>query len=192
MLEVLGDPAIGMTPMIFSLEGGFRRHSGGIGILVAPGTKITIITPIKDTPGMRAGLMPGDHIMEIDGVSTEGMVLDRAVSMMRGEPGTIVRLVIERKYPARTFDVEIVRDIIDAPATRGYIFDPDAGVGYIELRTFSQKAGQDIEEEVERLLDEGMRGLILDLRYNGGGLVTQAVEVASKFIPPGRSCTSGT
>lgn len=134
---------------------------------------------------MRAGLMPGDHIMEIDGVSTEGMVLDRAVSMMRGEPGTIVRLVIERKYPARTFDVEIVRDIIDAPATRGYIFDPDAGVGYIELRTFSQKAGQDIEEEVERLLDEGMRGLILDLRYNGGGLVTQAVEVASKFIPPG-------
>ncbi|MGB4007324.1 MAG: S41 family peptidase, partial [Bacillota bacterium] len=67
----------------------------------------------------------------------------------------------------------------------GYIFDPDAGIGYIELRTFSQKAGQDIEEEVERLMDEGMRGLILDLRYNGGGLVTQAVEVASKFMPPG-------
>ncbi len=188
MLEVLGDPYTRyMTPRDFqALKEDSAGIFGGIGILVGiRDEKITIITPIKDTPGMRAGLMPGDHIMEIDGVSTEGMVLDRAVSMMRGEPGTIVRLVIERKYPARTFDVEIVRDIIDAPATRGYIFDPDAGVGYIELRTFSQKAGQDIEEEVERLLDEGMRGLILDLRYNGGGLVTQAVEVASKFIPPG-------
>jgi carboxyl-terminal processing protease len=188
MLEVLGDPYTRyMTPKDFqALRDDSAGIFGGIGILVGiRDEKITIISPIKDTPGMRAGLMPGDHIMEIDGVSTEGMVLDRAVSMMRGEPGTIVRLLIERKYPARTLDVEIVRDIIDAPSTRGYLFDPNAGIGYIELRTFSQKAGQEIEDEVGRLMDEGMRGLILDLRYNGGGLVTQAVEVASKFIPRG-------
>ncbi len=188
MLEVLNDPYTRyMTPKDFqALKDDSAGIFGGIGILVGiRDDKITIISPITNTPGMRAGLMPGDHIVEIDGVSTEGMVLDRAVSMMRGEPGTVVRLLIERRYPAEKFEVEIVRDIIDAPATRGYIFDPDAGIGYIELRTFSQKAGQDIEEEVERLMDEGMRGLILDLRYNGGGLVTQAVEVASKFMPPG-------
>jgi len=188
MLEVLNDPYTRyMTPQDFqALKDDSAGIFGGIGILVGiRDDKITIISPITNTPGMRAGLMPGDHIVEIDGVSTEGMVLDRAVSMMRGEPGTVVRLLIERRYPAEKFEVEIVRDIIDAPATRGYIFDPDAGIGYIELRTFSQKAGQDIEEEVERLMDEGMRGLILDLRYNGGGLVTQAVEVASKFMPPG-------
>ncbi|MGI6539785.1 MAG: S41 family peptidase [Bacillota bacterium] len=188
MLEVLNDPYTRyMTPQDFqALKDDSAGIFGGIGILVGiRDDKITIISPITNTPGMRAGLMPGDHIVEIDGVSTEGMVLDRAVSMMRGEPGTVVRLLIERRYPAEKFEVEIVRDIIDAPATRGYIFDPDAGIGYIELRTFSQKAGQDIEEEVERLMDEGMRGLILDLRYNGGGLVTQAVEIASKFMPPG-------
>lgn len=188
MLEVLNDPYTRyMTPEDFqALKDDSAGIFGGIGILVGiRDEKITIISPIKDTPGMRAGLMPGDHIIEIDGVSTEGMVLDRAVSMMRGEPGTIVRLVIERQYPAETFEIEIARDIIDAPATRGYIVDPDAGVGYIELRTFSQRAGQEIEEEVERLAGEGMKGLILDLRYNGGGLVTQAVEVSSKFMPPG-------
>ncbi|HOI37977.1 MAG TPA: S41 family peptidase, partial [Bacillota bacterium] len=159
---------------------------GGVGILVGiRDEQITIISPIENTPGMRAGLMPGDHILEIDGVSTEGMALDGAVSMMRGEPGTAVTLIVERRYPAGRFTVEIVRDIIDAPATRGYMVDKSSGIGYVELRAFSQKAGQDIETEVTSLLNQGMKGLILDLRYNGGGLVTQAVEVSSKFIPSG-------
>lgn len=188
MLAVLGDPYTRyMNPKEFqTLRDDSAGVFGGVGILVGiRDEQITIISPIENTPGMRAGLMPGDHIVEIDGVSTEGMALDGAVSMMRGEPGTIVTLVVERRYPAGRFTVEIVRDIIDAPATRSYMVGESSGIGYIELRTFSQKAGQDIETEVSNLLSQGMKGLILDLRYNGGGLVTQAVEVASKFIPSG-------
>ncbi|MGI6132367.1 MAG: S41 family peptidase [Bacillota bacterium] len=188
MLAVLGDPYTRyMNPKEFqTLRDDSAGVFGGVGILVGiRDEQITIISPIENTPGMRAGLMPGDHIVEIDGVSTEGMALDGAVSMMRGEPGTIVTLVVERRYPAGRFTVEIVRDIIDAPATRSYMVGESSGIGYIELRTFSQKAGQDIETEVSNLLSQGMKGLILDLRYNGGGLVTQAVEIASKFIPSG-------
>lgn len=188
MLESLEDPYTRyMTPDDFdALKSDSAGVFGGLGILVGiRDDKITVISPIENTPAMRAGLMPGDHIAAIDGVSTEGMVLDRAVSMMKGEPGTEVTLTVERRYPAGTFDVTIVRDIIDAPSTRAYMWDQNTGVGYIELRTFSQKAGHDIETEVTKLLGQGMRGLILDLRYNGGGLVTQAVEVSSKFIPSG-------
>ncbi len=188
MLGVLGDPYTRyMSPKEFqTLRDDSAGVFGGIGILVGiRDEQITIISPIENTPGMRAGLMPGDHIVEIDGVSTAGMALDGAVSMMRGEPGTPVTLVVERRYPAGRLTMEIVRDIIDAPATRGYMLDRSSGVGYVELRTFSQKAGDDIETEVGKLLDQGMRGLILDLRYNGGGLVTQAVEVSSKFMPSG-------
>jgi carboxyl-terminal processing protease len=188
MLESLEDPYTRyMAPKDFeALKSDSAGVFGGLGILVGiRDDKITVISPIENTPAMRAGLMPGDHIVMIDGVSTEGMVLDRAVSMMKGEPGTEVTLTVERRYPASTFDVTIVRDIIDAPSTRSYMWDKETGVGYIELRTFSQKAGADIETEVTKLLGQGMRGLILDLRYNGGGLVTQAVEVSSKFIPAG-------
>ncbi len=188
MLAVLGDPYTRyMNPKEFqTLRDDSAGVFGGVGILVGiRDEQITIISPIENTPGMRAGLMPGDHILEIDGVSTEGMALDGAVSMMRGEPGTAVTLIVERRYPAGRFTVEIVRDIIDAPATRGYMVDKSSGIGYVELRAFSQKAGQDIETEVTSLLNQGMKGLILDLRYNGGGLVTQAVEVSSKFIPSG-------
>lgn len=188
MLEVLGDPYTRyMTPDDFdALRSDSAGVFGGIGILVGiRDEKITIISPIENTPGMRAGLMPGDCIVEIDGVPTEGMVLDRAVSMMRGEPGTEVTLVVERRYPAGRTEVKIIRDIIDAPSTRAYMIDKESGIGYIELRSFSQKAGHDIEDDVKKLLSMGMRGLILDLRYNGGGLVTQAVEVSSKFIPAG-------
>jgi len=188
MLESLGDPYTrDMTPEDFdALRSDSAGVFGGLGILVGiRDKKITVITPIENTPAMRAGLMPGDHIVKIDGVSTEGMVLDRAVSMMKGDPGTQVTLTIERRYPGGSFDITIVRDIIDAPSTRAYMSDPATGVGYIELRTFSQKAGNDIASAVKNLLGQGMRGLILDLRYNGGGLVTQAVEVSSQFIPPG-------
>ncbi|MCR4426591.1 MAG: S41 family peptidase [Firmicutes bacterium] len=188
MLESLGDPYTRyMSPKDFqALRDDSAGVFGGIGILVGIRNKnITIITPIENTPGMRAGLMPGDHIVEIDGVSTEGMALDRAVSMMRGEPGTRVVLVIERGPQNQRFTVDIIRDIINSPSTRGYMLDKSTGIGYIELRTFSQKAGQEMEAEIQRLRTLGMKGLILDLRYNGGGLVSQAVEVASKFIPPG-------
>ena len=167
MLAVLGDPYTRyMNPKEFqTLRDDSAGVFGGVGILVGiRDEQITIISPIENTPGMRAGLMPGDHIVEIDGVSTEGMALDGAVSMMRGEPGHIVTLVVERRYPAGRFTVEIVRDIIDAPATRGYMVDASSRIGYIELRTFSQKAGQDIETEVSNLLNQGMKGLILDLR----------------------------
>ncbi|MEA4884447.1 MAG: S41 family peptidase [Clostridia bacterium] len=188
MLEALGDPYTRyMSPKDWqSLKDESAGVFGGVGILVGiRDEKITIITPIDKTPGFRAGLLPGDRIVEIDGVSTEGMALDRAVSMMRGEPGASVVLTIDRPYPANRFKVDIVRDIIDSPATRGYILNKEHGIGYIELRTFSQRAGAEIESEVLRLERQGMKGLILDLRYNGGGLVSQAVEVASKFIPAG-------
>jgi len=164
---------------------------GGIGIVVGVRDgRLTIISPISGTPGFRAGLRGGDWILKVDGYETEFMSQDEAVSMMRGPVGEPVVLTIQRGD--EVWDVTIIREKIEVPSVeRWTVITPDdvphlAGpVGYIQLSNFNEKTMPQMNEALDRLLAAGIQGLILDLRNNGGGLLSTALQLADRFIENG-------
>jgi carboxyl-terminal processing protease len=159
---------------------------GGLGIQISKrGDFITIISPIEGTPAYDAGLMQGDKIIKIEGTSTKDMKLDKAVSMMRGKPGTDVTITISRKGLNREIDFTITRAIIKIKSV------PYAGmvknnVGYIALNSFSRSTVGELKTALDSLLAEGADKFILDLRGNSGGILDGAAEVASFFIEKGK------
>lgn len=156
----------------------------GIGILFGlRDGKMTVINPIEGTPAYRAGLLPGDIIVMVDGVSVEGLTTDEVSSRIKGKKGTTVVISIERGSDAKKIDFSIVRDTITDQPVRYYMLDDKAKIGYIELRSFTSKnaAGQ-MEAAIRNLQSRGMKALILDIRYNGGGLVSMAVDIGGLFV----------
>jgi carboxyl-terminal processing protease len=159
---------------------------GGIGISIGMRDGwVTVISPIEGTPGWRAGIQGGDRIIKIDGASTEGLSLDDAMKRMRGEKGTKVTLTIYREGREKPLDFPITRDIIRIHSVL-YSGMLKSGVGYIRLSSFSEQTRQEIDEAFVRIEKEKPRGVILDLRYNPGGLLSQAVEVSEEFAPRGK------
>jgi len=166
--------------LMMQTEGKF----GGLGIQISIRDKIlTIMTPIEGTPAERAGLRSGDKIIKIDGKSTKGISTDKAVSKMRGEPGTKITLTIQREGE-EPIDYEITRAIINIKSVpyAGLLNDT---IGYVRLNSFSQTAEREVAQKVDSLRDLGMKALIFDLRYNPGGLLTQAVEISELFVKKG-------
>lgn len=155
----------------------------GIGIHVGlRNGRPTVIAPIPDTPAVSAGLVSGDVILAIDGKSTENMSLEEAVSLMKGPESTLVTLTISRgNEPPK--DVEIVRAQITVPVVDYQMLEDD--IGYLGLATFSADTAHQIKRALDDLSSQGAKGLILDLRWNGGGLFDQAVQVASMFLDEG-------
>lgn len=156
----------------------------GIGILFGlRDNKITIISPMEGTPAYRAGLLPGDIITAGDGVSVEGRTTDEVSGMIKGKKGTTVVLSIERGLDAKKMEFPIVRDTIVDQPVRSYMLDDRAKIAYIELRSFtSRRAAAQMEEAIRTLKSKGAKGIILDLRYNGGGLVDMAVDIGGLFV----------
>lgn len=155
---------------------------GGLGIVI--GIKegaLTIIAPMEDTPGFRAGLLAGDRIVEIDGVSTDGMSLPDAVKKLRGEPGTRVTLRILRQPANEFLTKEIERANIEVATVKDARILQD-GIGYIRITQFSEPTAEALAKEIERLRKEGLRALIIDLRNNPGGLLSSAIDVAQQFL----------
>lgn len=197
--EALADPynhylaADAYARMQDDLTGSF----GGIGIMVGlRDSRLTVIAPIEGTPGFAAGLRGGDHISAVDDRQTENMSLNEAVSLMRGEPGTQVRLQIERSVrdQVEAFDVEIVRAIIENHSvTRKSIIEPSddfpfltGRIAYIRLADFSGRTDvQLVEAYNEVVRNRNVDGLVLDMRNNGGGLFPAAIAVANRFVPEG-------
>jgi len=158
---------------------------GGLGIEIAiQKNQLTIISPIDGTPAFRAGLEPGDEIMKIDGESTEGITIMDAVHKMRGPKGTKCELTIRRRGKPDWFDVTIIRDIIKIQSVRYEMLDGD--IGYIRLTEFMERTGDDFNRALRDLEKRGMKGLILDLRNNPGGLLNMAAEIAEYFVPQGK------
>jgi carboxyl-terminal processing protease len=158
---------------------------GGLGIEITLKDDIlTVVAPIDGTPAYRAGLHTGDRIVKIDGLSTKDMQLVDAVKRMRGKPGTKVTISIAREGWAEPQDFDIVREQIRVQSVR--MVEMGEGIEYVKLRQFQEQSPHDLDAALDKLRKNGMKGLILDLRNNPGGLLTAAVEVSEKFIDDGK------
>jgi carboxyl-terminal processing protease len=159
---------------------------GGIGISIGMRDRwVTVIAPIEGTPAWKAGILGGDRIIKIDDTSTEGLSLDDAMKKMRGERGSKVVLTIFREGRDKPIDFEIVRDIIQIKSVP-YAGMLNNGVGYVRLSNFSERSREEMDAAFDKLEKYHPHGVIIDLRYNPGGLLSQAVEVAEEFTPRGK------
>ncbi len=158
---------------------------GGLGITIGVRENIlTVISPLVGTPAYRMGIQAGDRIIEIEGKSTRGLTVDSAVEKLRGKPGTAVTIKIWRDGFTEALPFKITREIIKIESVPYYGMLPGK-IGFVKLVQFSRTTGDDLAKAVEELKKQGMKGLILDLRFNPGGLLNQAVEVSQTFLPKG-------
>lgn len=189
MLEELGDRyTYYMPPEEYEKRWeAITASFGGVGLYLGnEDDDIIIVTPIPDTPAERAGLKSGDRIIAIDGTSTEGMLLtEEAVPMMRGEPGTDVVLTIKRGVgeTAEVFDVKLTRAIIEVPSIDWGIIEDD--IGYLRIYQFANHTTEEVVRAISDLSSKGIKGIVLDLRYNPGGFLQAAYEIANLFISKG-------
>ena len=161
---------------------------GGLGIeLTVRDSLLTIVTPIDGTPAYRAGIKPGDQIIKIDDDMTMDMPLQGAVEKMRGKPGSKVRLSLKRKGVSNLIDVDLIREVIHIRSVRGEQL-LDNRWAYLRLTGFQDGSGKELVAALDKLDKKkkgGVEGIILDLRYNPGGLLTQAVEISDLFLDAG-------
>jgi carboxyl-terminal processing protease len=167
-----------------------RSEFGGLGVVVTErGGVLTVLNPMEDTPGFRAGLLPGDQILKINGESTEQLNVNSAVEKLRGQAGESVTLTIKRPSTGEIKDHELVREIIKVPSVKdAQILPPRAPsttrVGYVRITQFNEPTATELAAELDKLEKQGMDALVLDLRHNPGGLLGSAVDVAGQFLPP--------
>ena len=191
MLNSLDPHSQFMEPADFrDMEDETKSEFGGLGIVVS--TKdgvITVVTPMEDTPSFRAGIMPGDEILRINGNVTDRMSLQDALSMLKGDPGQKVTLTIYRSSTKETKDFTLQREIIKVTSVKdAKILDQSEGtkfkIGYVRITQFNEPTAQELAQKLDGLQRQGMQALILDLRFNPGGLLTSAVDVCGQFLPP--------
>lgn len=147
-------------------------------------SKIVIVSPIKGTPAEKAGLQANDIIVSVDGTDLTGVSSSEAVKLIKGEKGTTVTLVIQRG-DAEPFTVKLVRDTI--PIHTVYAEMLDNGIAQIQLTTFSSSTTDELKAALEEMSSQGMKGLVLDLRGNPGGIMEQAINIANMFVPEGET-----
>lgn len=168
-----------------------KSEFGGLGIQVGlRNGMLVIISPMEGTPAFAAGLLPGDRILKINGKTTDRLTLPEAVDLLRGEVGEKVTLTIQRPPGRELQEVVLQRAVIKVRSVREVQLLPGplrAGqkIGYIRLSQFSEPTARELEEALDQLEAEGMEGLILDLRFNPGGLLTSAIDVCAQFLPAG-------
>jgi len=172
----------------------------GISIQMDEAQNIKVVTPLEGSPAQRAGIRADDLIKGVDGKSTLGFTLDQAVDVITGPRGTKVELTIDRENEDGekvTLQFPLIRQVIDLPTVKGWekvgagdgdwnwFVDQEAGIGYVRLTGFSEKSTEEFDRAIRSMKAQGLNGLILDLRFNPGGLLDQAVSIASRFIGDG-------
>lgn len=178
------------------LQSDTQGQFGGLGIVIQlRDGYITVVTPIEDTPGFRAGILAGDRLVKIEGQNAEKMSVEDAVKMLRGEPGTEVSLTVERPSSGETKEHKLTRAVIKVDMVKdinGKKEFPlsDYKIGYVRLTQFGDRTSDELDAALKKLKSRGMEALILDLRGNPGGLLDQAVEVCEKFLPRGQLVVS--
>ncbi|MGC9453345.1 MAG: S41 family peptidase [Phycisphaerae bacterium] len=179
-----------------------RGHFYGVGIQITKeiGEPLEVVTPLAGTPAYRAGIKPGDVIIAVDGRRTEDLGIDKLVRMIMGEEGTRVTLRIERPGRVKPFDVTLTRDKITIRTVKGwqrvndegwqYLVGQTDGVGYVRCSQFSEQTVEELTEALEQVNGDEVDALVLDLRWNPGGLLSSAVEVADEFLNDHRRIVS--
>jgi len=187
MLETLDPHSNYMAPEVFKeMQTETRGSFGGIGFEITIRDKVlTVVAPIEDTPASRAGIQSGDLILRIDGKSTKDMTLMEAVKLMRGPQGTQVTITVMRQGFPEPKEFTLTRAIIPIRSVRFKTLEP--GYGYIKVSQFIERTFPDLENALSKIesKEKPVKGLILDLRNNPGGLLEQAVKVADLFLESG-------
>jgi len=171
------------------LQDDTQGQFGGLGLVVSmKGGYVTVVTPMDDTPGARAGILAGDRIIKVAGRIVDKLSLDDVVKELRGDPNTEITLTVERPSTGESKDYTLKRAIIqmamvkDINGKKDYPLDENK-IGYIRIIQFGDQTSDELEDALQKLKEQGMRGLILDLRWNPGGLLDEAVGVCQKFLP---------
>ncbi|QAT60914.1 MULTISPECIES: S41 family peptidase [Tissierellales] len=190
MFQSLNDPySTYMTKDEFE---DFTEHTkgiyGGIGVIVTPGDDnlITVVSPIDGTPGEKAGIKTGDKITKVNGKEFNADTMDQAVKVMKGDPGTKVNITIVRKDKEgnnKEMDITIVREEIRLQTVSSDIIE--GNIGYINITSFDDLTYKDFKKEINGLMDKNIKGIILDLRNNPGGLLDVCVDIADEFLDKG-------
>ncbi|MAY73740.1 MAG: hypothetical protein CMJ31_03270, partial [Phycisphaerae bacterium] len=200
MIGALDDPYAVYVPAEDNedFEKGLTGEYVGIGAeVITRDGFLEIVTPLDGSPAFRAGVMAGDRVLEIDGESTEGKSVDESIEILKGDPKTPVTLLIDRD--GDEIEVEVIRDVIRTPSVRGfhrrdddatwqYVIDRDRGIAYVRLNQFLPDSAAKFDaalDEAEAQLGGEIEGLIIDLRWNPGGLLDQAIEMADLFLEDG-------
>lgn len=167
------------------LREGTTGQFGGLGIEVGlENGFVKVIAPIDDTPAQRAGVKAGDLIVRLDDKPVKGMSLQEAVRIMRGTPGTPIELTIAREGEAQPLKIKIIRDIIRVKSVKSRVLEP--GYGYVRITSFQNNTSDNVIEALEALKKDGeIRGVVLDLRNNPGGVLNEAVTVSDVFLEQG-------
>jgi carboxyl-terminal processing protease len=197
MLNTLDPHSEFMEPSKFDelkkdTEGAF----GGVGIVISfKDNFITVVAPMEDTPGFKAGILSGDRITRIDGKSTEKMGLQEAVKRLRGQPGSEITLQVYRPGSAQSTDYKLVRAEIKVPTVKDIDGRRDFSlgenkIGYVRIVQFGEQTASDLEDSLSKLEGQGMEALVMDVRGNPGGLLDQAVKVCEKFLARGTMVVS--
>jgi carboxyl-terminal processing protease len=155
---------------------------GGLGINIdKQGDYIVVVAPIEGTPAYKMGIQAGDKIVKVDGVNVVGMNTEDVIKRMRGDKGTKVVIGIARPGVKNVLDFEIIRDIIKIKSIP-YSFKLDNGVGYIRIRQFNANTSSELRQSLDELEKQGIKGLLIDLRFNPGGLLNEAIDTVNEFI----------
>lgn len=190
MINTLDPHSEFMEPEKYNeLQNDTEGKFGGLGIMIEmKDNYVTVLAPMEDTPGSKAGILAGDRIIKIDGKSSEKLGLQDAVDHLRGDPGTDVTITILRPSTGKVIDFKLTRaeikvDMVKDINNKKEFPLADDKIGYVRLVQFGEKTSDDLEVAIRKLKDQGMEAFILDLRGNPGGLLDQAVDVCSKFLP---------
>jgi carboxyl-terminal processing protease len=187
MLSSLDPHSAYLTPEHYKdLQMDTQGRFGGLGIeITIKNGVLTVVSPIEDTPAFKAGIKPGDMIFKIEDEFTKDMTLIDAVKKMRGLPGSKINISIKREGVQELIDLSLVRDTIRVQSVRSRVLD--TGYAYIRLAQFQERSDRDVQRALEKLASEkgGLKGLVLDLRNNPGGLLTQAVRISDLFLDAG-------
>jgi carboxyl-terminal processing protease len=191
MLAELDPHSSFMDPRDFKgMQEDTKSEFGGLGVTVTTkNSALTIISVADGTPGFEAGLQPGDQIRKINETSTERMTMGDSVEMLRGEPGEKVTLTVLRPASREVLEFTVARAVIKVPSIYDAMILPaeansDRKIGYVRMTQFNEPTASELSAALDRLEGEGMEALVLDVRFNPGGLLNSAVDVCSEFLPP--------